>query len=448
VPGANSVPPVVGGEDEGKGLAMTASTISYNTSATAFGSAAALSCRECGEQVELGPQYVCAFCFGPLEIAYDFSAGVTRADIERGPNSIWRYAPLLPVRPDVAERPNLAPGGTRLVKADNLARELGLRSLFVKDDSGNPTHSFKDRVVAIAVEAARAFGFTTLSCSSTGNLAGAVAAAAARAGLDSCVFIPADLESAKIVTAAVYGGRIVALDGNYDEVSRFCSELIGDEAGSGWGFVNVNLRPFYSEGSKTLAFEIAEQLGWRLPEQIVIPIASGSQLTKIDKGFKELIALGLVEDRPYRIFGAQATGCSPVSAAFKAGHDVVRPVRPDTIAKSLAIGNPADGPYVLDAVRRTGGAIEDVSDPEIVEAIRLLARTEGVFAETAGGVTVGALRRLAADGRLDPRAETVVINTGDGLKTLDAVADTGVTATVKPSLAAFLAAGLADRGAR
>lgn len=443
--GAKSVPPVVGGEDEGKGLAMTASTISttFDAPAAHFGPAAALSCRECGQRVPLGPHYVCEFCFGPLEIAYDFSAGVTRADIERGPNSIWRYAPLLPVSPGVADRPNLAPGATRLVKADNLARELGLRSLHVKDDSGNPTHSFKDRVVAIALEAARAFGFTTLSCSSTGNLAGAVAAAAARAGLDSCVFIPADLEQAKIVMAAVYGGRIVALDGTYDEVNRFCSELIGDEAGAGWGFVNVNLRPFYAEGSKTLAFEIAEQLGWRLPEQIVIPIASGSQLTKIDKGFKELIALGLVEDRPYRIFGAQATGCSPIAAAFKAGHDVVRPVRPDTIAKSLAIGNPADGPYVLDAVRRTGGAVEDVSDPEIVEAIRLLARTEGIFTETAGGVTLGALRRLAADGRLDPDAETVLINSGDGLKTLDAVADTGLSATIKPTLAAFRAAGLA-----
>jgi threonine synthase len=393
--------------------------------------------------VELGPEYVCRSCFGPLEIAYDWSERpVTRADIERGPNSIWRYAPLLPVGAGVADRPNLNPGCTRLVKADNLARELGLRALHVKDDSGNPTHSFKDRVVAIALEAARAFGFTTLSCSSTGNLAGAVSAAAARAGLKSCVFIPANLEAGKIVMAAVYGGRLVALDGNYDEVSRFCSELIGDEAGDGWGFVNVNLRPFYAEGSKTLSYEIAEQLGWRLPEQIVIPLASGSQLTKIDKGFRELIKLGLVEERPYRLYGAQATGCSPISAAFKAGHDVVQPVRPETIAKSLAIGNPADGPYVLDAVRRTGGAVEDVSDPEIVDAIRLLARTEGIFTETAGGVTLGVLRKLVATGKLDPGAETVVINSGDGLKTLDAVADIGITATIKPSRAAFKAAGL------
>ncbi|HXR73920.1 threonine synthase [Actinocrinis sp.] len=416
-------------------------TLPARTASAAFGRAVALSCRECGERVELGPRYVCESCFGPLEVAYDFGT-VTRADIERGPNSIWRYAPLLPVSPDVASHPNLNPGGTRLVNARNLARELGIRSLYVKDDSGNPTHSFKDRVVAIALEAARSFGFTTLSCSSTGNLAGAVGAAAARAGLDSCVFIPAGLETGKIVMAAIYGGRLVAIDGTYDEVNRFCSELIGDEAGEGWGFVNVNLRPYYAEGSKTLSYEIAEQLGWKLPEQIVIPIASGSQLTKIDKGFKELIALGLVEDRPYRVFGAQAAGCSPISAAYKAGHDVVRPVRPDTIAKSLAIGNPADGPYVLDIARRTGGAIEDVDDAQIVSAIKLLARTEGIFTETAGGVTVGVLRKLVENGVLDPDAQTVVINSGDGLKTLDAVADTGVTATIKPSLAAFRDAGL------
>ncbi|MBR7836578.1 threonine synthase [Actinospica durhamensis] len=412
--------------------------------ASSFGPAVALSCRECGARVPLGPQYVCVECFGPLEIAYDFTAPgrapITRELIESGPASIWRYAPLLPVPADVASKPNLNPGWTRLVRAENLGRELGLRSLHIKDDSGNPTHSFKDRVVAIALEAARTFGFTTLSCSSTGNLAGAVGAAAARAGLDSCVFIPAGLETGKIVMAGVYEGELIAIDGTYDEVNRFCSELIGDEAGEGWGFVNVNLRPYYAEGSKTLAYEIAEQLGWRLPEQIVIPVASGSQLTKIDKGFKELIALGLVEDAPYRIFGAQADGCSPVAAAFRDGHDVVQPVRPDTIAKSLAIGNPADGPYVLDIARRTGGAVESVSDKEVVEAIRLLARTEGVFAEPAGGVTVGVLRKLVETGKLDPSAETVVINSGDGLKTLDAVAGAGLTATIPPSLAAFRSA--------
>ncbi|MFJ2030878.1 threonine synthase [Streptosporangium sp. NPDC087985] len=408
-----------------------------DTRSRRFGPAVALSCRECGARYDLGPDFACAECFGPLEIAYDFGH-VTREQIAEGPASIWRYRSLLPVPADVATKPNMNPGWTRLVNAGNLARELGLRSLHVKDDSGNPTHSFKDRVVAIAVEAARNFGFHTLSCSSTGNLAGAVTAAAARAGLDACVFIPADLEQAKIVMASVYGGRLIGIEGTYDDVNRFCSELIGDELGERWGFANVNLRPYYAEGSKTLAYEIAEQLGWRIPDQIVIPVASGSQLTKIDKAFKELIALGLVEDRPYKIFGAQAEGCSPVSAAYKAGHDVIRPVRPDTIAKSLAIGNPADGPYVLDIARRTGGGVEDVTDTEIVDAIRLLARTEGIFAETAGGVTVGVLRKLVASGRIDPDAETVVLNTGDGLKTLDAVAGQArPTAVIRPSLDAF-----------
>ncbi|MFF4156144.1 threonine synthase [Streptomyces sp. NPDC001678] len=415
------------------------------SAASSFGPAVALSCRECGERFPLGPSFACVGCFGPLEVAYELPAGdpeALRRRIEAGPANIWRYAPLLPVPADVADRPNLNPGFTKLVKADNLARELGVTGgLYVKDDSGNPTHSFKDRVVAIAVEAARAFGFTTLSCSSTGNLAGAVGAAAARAGLRSCVFIPHDLETGKVVMAAVYGGELVGIEGTYDDVNRFCSELIGDPRGEGWGFVNVNLRPYYGEGSKTLAYEICEQLGWRLPDQIVVPVASGSQLTKIDKGLKELIALGLVEDRPYRIFGAQAEGCAPVSRAFKDGHEVVRPVKPDTIAKSLAIGNPADGPYVLDIARRTGGAVEDVDDERIVEAIRLLARTEGIFAETAGGVTVGVTRKLLEDGRLDPSLTTVVLNTGDGLKTLDAVA-AGPTATIPPSLDAFRAAGL------
>ncbi|MFJ9555791.1 threonine synthase [Nocardiopsis sp. NPDC101807] len=416
-------------------------TAAEPTSVRAFGPGTALSCRECGRRYELTPKFACEFCFGPLEVAYEFG-DVTRADIESGPNSIWRYRSLLPVPDNVAELPNMAPGLTPLVKADRLAAELGIDSLYVKDDSGNPTHSFKDRVVAIAVEAARTFGFTTLSCSSTGNLAGAVGAAAARAGFESCVFIPAGLEEAKVVMAAVYGGKVVAIDGNYDDVNRFCSELIGDPAGEGWGFVNVNLRPYYGEGSKTLAYEIAEQLGWQLPEQIVVPIASGSQLTKIDKGFQELIGLGLVEDRPYRIFGAQATGCSPVAQAWEKGIDVIQPVKPDTIAKSLAIGNPADGPYVLDIAQRTGGSVEHVGDDEIVDAIKLLARTEGVFAETAGGVTTGVLRKLVREGRLDPKARTVVLNTGDGLKTLNAV-DAGVTATIKPSLSAFADAGLA-----
>ncbi|MFC4060304.1 threonine synthase [Planomonospora corallina] len=416
---------------------MALATAETTAASLDFGPAVALSCRECGARYDLGPDFACTECFGPLEIAYELPR-VTREEIAAGPSNIWRYRSLLPVPADVASKRNMAPGWTKLVKADNLARELGVRALHVKDDSGNPTHSFKDRVVAIAVEAARNFGFHTLSCSSTGNLAGAVTAAAARAGLDACVFIPADLEEAKIVMASVYGGRLVAIDGTYDDVNRFCSELIGDELGDRWGFVNVNLRPYYAEGSKTLAYEIAEQLGWRLPDQIVVPVASGSQLTKIDKGFKELIALGLVEDKPYKIFAAQAEGCSPVSAAYKAGHDVIRPVKPDTIAKSLAIGNPADGPYVLDIARRTGGAVEDVTDAEIVDAIRLLARTEGIFAETAGGVTVGVLRKLVAEGRLDPDGETVVLNTGEGLKTLDAVSGHArPTAVIRPSLDAF-----------
>ncbi|MFJ7422111.1 threonine synthase [Streptomyces uncialis] len=429
---------------------MAVQTVAPSTDAPAvdLGPAAALSCRECGERFALGPIFACELCFGPLEVAYDLPVGDPeglREKIESGPENIWRYAPLLPVPADVASKPNLNPGWTKLVKADNLARELGVTGgLYIKDDSGNPTHSFKDRVVAQALEAARAFGFTTLSCSSTGNLAGAVGAAAARAGFRSCVFIPHDLEQGKVVMAAVYGGDVVGIEGTYDDVNRFCSELIGDPLGEGWGFVNVNLRPYYGEGSKTLAYEICEQLGWEIPDQLVIPIASGSQLTKIDKGLQELIKLGLVADKPYRIFGAQAEGCSPVSAAFKAGHDVVRPQKPDTIAKSLAIGNPADGPYVLDIARRTGGAVEDVDDATVVEAIKLLARTEGIFAETAGGVTVGVTRKLIEAGLLDPTLTTVVLNTGDGLKTLDAVEPTtGPTATIPASLEAFRAAGLA-----
>ncbi|MGW1889901.1 threonine synthase [Streptomyces sp. NPDC002004] len=427
---------------------MAVQTVAPATDSVDLGPASGLSCRECGELFPLGPIFACELCFGPLEVAYDLPSGdpeALRKQIENGPDSIWRYAPLLPVPADVADKPNLNPGWTKLVKADNLARELGVTGgLYVKDDSGNPTHSFKDRVVAQALEAARAFGYTTLSCSSTGNLAGAVGAAAARAGFRSCVFIPHDLEQGKVVMAAVYGGELVGIEGNYDDVNRFCSELIGDPAGEGWGFVNVNLRPYYGEGSKTLAYEICEQLGWRLPDQIVIPIASGSQLTKIDKGLQELIKLGLVEDRPYRIFGAQAEGCSPVSVAFKAGHDVVRPQKPDTIAKSLAIGNPADGPYVLDICRRTGGAVEDVTDEQIVDAIKLLARTEGIFTETAGGTTLGVAKKLIEAGVIDPSLTTVVVNTGDGLKTLDAVAPTtGMTAVIRPNLDSFREAGLA-----
>ncbi|MGH3239807.1 MAG: threonine synthase [Spirillospora sp.] len=411
------------------------------TPATDLGPATALVCRECGTSRDLGPFYACEECFGPLEIAYDFG-GVTRASIESGPGNIWRYRGLLPVPSSVVDTPNTEPGFTRLVRADNLAESLGLQSLWVKDDSGNPTHSFKDRVVAVALAAARELGFKVLACPSTGNLANAVAAAAARAGIRSAVFVPSDLEAQKIITTAVYSGTFVTVDGNYDDVNRLASEIAGEQ--DDWAFVNVNVRPYYAEGSKTLGYEIAEQLGWRLPDQIVVPVASGSQLTKIDKAFQELIKLNLVEDKPYRVFGAQATGCAPIADAFKAGHDVVRPVKPDTIAKSLAIGNPADGPYVLDVARRTNGAVEDVTDPEVVEGIRLLARTEGIFGETAGGVTVATLRKLIGSGALDPSAETVIINSGDGLKTLDAVAPVvSPSANIAPSLDAFRAAGLA-----
>jgi threonine synthase len=409
-----------------------------STTSLDLGPAVGLSCRECGAEVPLGPYFACSECFGPLEVAYDFGT-VTRTDIEAGPTSIWRYRDLLPVPRDIASRRNLAPGFTKLVRADNLGRELGLRRLWVKDDTGNPTHSFKDRVVAVALAAAQELGLKVLACPSTGNLANAVAAAAARVGIPSVVLVPANLEQAKIVTTAVYGGTLLAVEGTYDDVNRLATELAGEH--EDWAFVNVNVRPYYAEGSKTLGYEIAEQLGWRLPEQVVVPVASGSQLTKVDKGFRELGALGLVEETSYKVFGAQATGCSPVSAAFKAGHDTVRPVRPDTIAKSLAIGNPADGPYVLDVTRRTGGAVEDVTDEEVVDAIRLLARTEGIFAETAGGVTVAVLRKLVASGQLDPDAETVVLNTGDGLKTLDAVVDhVGPKAVVPPTIDAVLAA--------
>ncbi len=422
-------------------MSLTVSAASTHTLREgAFGNATTLTCRACGAHSPLGPFYACMECFGPLEVGYDFGA-VTREQIEAGPKNIWRYQPLLPVPQDVASFPNTEPGFTRLVNAGNLAREVGLKSLWVKDDSGNPTHSFKDRVVAVALSAARELGLSVFACPSTGNLANAVAAAAARAGIRSVVFIPSDLERPKIITTAVYGGTLVAVDGNYDDVNKLASEIAGEE--EGWAFVNVNVRPYYAEGSKTLAFEIAEQLGWRLPRQIVVPVASGSQLTKIDKGFAELVKLGLVEDTPYTVFGAQATGCSPVAQAFRDGHDVVRPVRPDTIAKSLAIGNPADGPYVLDVVRRTGGVVEDVTDEQVVEGIQLLARTEGIFTETAGGTTVANLKKLVGTGALDPEAETVIINSGDGLKTLDAVADrVGPKVTIPPTYDAFVKAGL------
>ncbi|HUZ24375.1 MAG TPA: threonine synthase [Streptosporangiaceae bacterium] len=415
----------------------TPRTSRASRSPSRFGYASHLSCRECGQAYELGATHVCAECFGPLEVAYDLPE-ISRASIEAGPQNIWRYASLLPVPADVAASPNTEPGWTRLVRADQLARTLGMRSLWVKDERANPTHSFKDRVVAVALAAAIELGFKVLACPSTGNLANAVAAAAARAGIRSVVLIPSDLEPQKILGTAIYGGTLVAVQGSYDDVNKLASELADER--EDWAFVNVNVRPYYAEGSKTIGFEIAEQLGWRLPEQIVIPVASGAQLVKIDKAFREFAALGLVPDTGWKVFGAQAAGCAPVATAFRAGHDVVQPVRPATIAKSLAIGNPADGPYVLDVVRRTGGAVAEVTDDELVDAIGLLAQTEGIFAETAGGVTLAVLRKLLAAGQLDPEAETVIINSGDGLKTLDAVAATLPPLTaIRPTLAAFAA---------
>src|ERR1700722_8347832 len=408
-----------------------------------FGYATHLSCRECGHTSDLGSRHACDECFGPLEVTYSLPR-ISRKTIESGPQSIWRYASLLPVPPDVATRPNLDPGWTRLIRADQLARKLGMRELWIKDERGNPTHSFKDRVVGVALAAATELGFKVLACPSTGNLANAVAAAAARAGIRSVVIIPANLEPQKILASAIYGCTLVGVKGSYDDANKLASELADEREDR--AFVNVNVRPYYAEGSKTIGFEIAEQLGWQLPEQIVVPVASGAQLVKIDKGFRELVGTGLVEDSSYKVFGAQASGCSPVAAAYRAGHDVVQPVRPATIAKSLAIGNPADGPFVLDVVRRTGGSVEDVTDEELADAIGLLATTEGVFGETAGGVTLAVLRKLLSAGQIDPGARTVIINSGDGLKTPDAVADTmPALAPIPATLEAFEALELSLR---
>jgi len=410
--------------------------------------ARALVCRGCGARFPLAAQHACFECFGPLEVAYDPDAfkRVTREQIAAGPDNIWRYAPLLPVGQDPAARVTLNPGRTPLVRADALAREIGLRApLWVKDDSANPTHSFKDRVVSVALTAARALGFTRYACASTGNLANSVAAHAARGGVPSIVFIPADLEPGKIVTTAVYGGDVVAVDGSYDDVNRLCSELTETDEFESTAFVNVNVRPFYAEGSRTLGFEVAEQLGWRLPGQVVIPMASGELLTKVDKAFGELVEIGLVPEAPWRVFGAQSAGCNPIATALHAGRDEIAPVKPTGIAKSLNIGDPAAGLYALESVRRSGGWMDYADDDEIRDAIQLLARTTGVFAETAGGVTVAVLRKLVAGGRLDPDTETVVFNTGEGLKTLDAVADRAIpTHRVKPSLRGAREAGLVE----
>jgi threonine synthase len=394
-----------------------------------------LRCRECGREYEVAPIFTCEWCFGPLEVSYDYDAigsAVSREKIAAGPASIWRYADLLPV--DRGHAVDLGAGFTPLVRADRLAAALGLGEVWVKNDTLNPTNSFKDRVASVALSKALEFGFKTAACASTGNLANSVAAHAARAGLRSFVFIPSNLERAKVVTTAVYGGNVIAIEGNYDDVNRLCAELAGTYR---WAFVNVNVRPFYAEGSKTLAYETAEQLGWEAPDHVVVPVASGSLLTKIRKGFDELHEVGLLEQAPkVRVSGAQALGCSPVATAWREGSDTIRPVKPDTIAKSLAIGNPADGYFALDAVRQTEGGLAAVSDGEVVEGIRLLARTEGIFAETAGGVTVASLKRLAEEGVVGADERVVLYITGLGLKTLDAV-EADPTATISPTLDAF-----------
>jgi threonine synthase len=414
---------------------------------TAYSPARALVCRGCAASYPLAAQHACYECFGPLEVGYDPDAlrRVTREQIAAGPANIWRYAGLLPAGQEPAARITLDPGLTPLVSAPALAAELGIRApVWVKDDSANPTHSFKDRVVSVALSAAKGLGFTRFACASTGNLANSVAAHAARAGVPSIVFIPADLESGKVVTTAVYGGDLVAVDGSYDDVNRLCGELVETDEFADTAFVNVNVRPYYAEGSKTLGYEVAEQLGWRLPEQVVIPMASGELLTKVDKAFSELVELGLVEPpaQGWRVFGAQSAGCNPIALALHSGAEAITPVRPTGIAKSLNIGDPAAGLYAIEAVRRTGGWMDYADDDEIRDGIRLLARTTGVFAETAGGVTAAVLGKLVASGRLDPDAETVVFNTGEGLKTIDAVAEiVGPTYRIRPSLRAAREAG-------
>ena len=399
-----------------------------------------LKCRECGRGYPASPIHVCEFCFGPLEVDYDHEvirARVSRARIEAGPPSIWRYADLLPLDvPDGA--PPIGPhvGFTPLVRARNLAREWGVRELYVKNDAVcHPTCSFKDRVVAVAVAKAREFGFDTVACASTGNLANSVAAHAAEAGLKACVFIPTDLEQGKVIGTLVYAPTLVEVQGTYDEVNRLCAE-IGDKYH--WAFVNINLRPYYAEGSKTMGYEIAEQLGWRAPAHVVVPCAGGSLLTKIAKAFPELARLGLIPEARTRMYAAQAAGCGPIVTMIKKDTDVLEPVRPQTIAKSLAIGNPADGYYAYRAVKDSGGYGEHATDEEIVDGMRLLARTEGIFGETAAGVTVAATRKLIEAGRI-PRDEPIVMCvTGNGLKTPDVLHDRlGSDVTIPPSLQAF-----------
>ncbi len=381
-----------------------------------------LRCRECGENYPVAPVHVCELCFGPLEIVYDLDdikTRISRESIEAGPRSMWRYKELLPI--DGEPTVGLNCGFTPLVKADRLGRELGLNNLYIKNDGVNhPTLSFKDRVVSVALTKAREFGFKTVACASTGNLANSVAAHAAAAGLESYIFIPSDLEQGKILGCLIYGTNVMAVSGNYDEVNRLCAEAGGKY---GWAFVNINLRPYYGDGSKTFGFEIAEQLGWRAPDHIVVPCAGGSLISKIYKGLNEFDKLGLIDGVPTKMYAAQATGCNPITSMIKSESEVMRPVRPNTIAKSIAIGNPADGYFAAETVRKSGGWADDVTDEEIIEGMKLLARTEGIFTETAGGVTVAVTRKLIAQGRF-PKDDVVVLAiTGNGLKTQEAVAN-------------------------
>ena len=395
-----------------------------------------LSCKECGASYPLDASFVCENCFGPLEVRYDLrglDAAETRRRIQAGSRGIWRYADFLPFE----QRPNdpLEPGLTPLVRADRLAARLGLDAeIWVKNDAANPTHSFKDRVVSVALAKARELGFETVACASTGNLANAVAAHAAAAGLDSYVFVPFDLEEQKLLATGVYGSNLIGVRGSYDDVNRLCTQLAETK---GWAFVNVNLRPYYAEGSKTIAYETVEQLGWSLPDRVVCPIASGSLFTKIGRGYAEWLELGLVSGELPSFNGAQADGCSPVAKAYAEGEEVCRPQRPDTIAKSLAIGDPADGPYALELARGTGGGIDSVSDGEIRDGIRLLAETTGIFTETAGGVTVATLAKLADRGEIGSGERVVVVITGEGLKTLDATRETFAMSEIDPTLDAF-----------
>ena len=396
-----------------------------------------LKCRECGRQYPKKAVHVCEFDFGPLEADYNYDLiknSISRQLIESRPHSMWRYRELLPIDGDPTV--GLNTGFTPLVKADRLAKRLGIRELWVKNDAVNyPTLSFKDRVVSVALSRAKELGFETVACASTGNLANSVAANAASAGLKSYVFIPSDLEQGKILNSLIYGANVIAIKGHYDEVNRLCAEIAGK---FGWAFVNVNMRPYYAEGSKSMAYEIAEQLGWRLPQHTIVPMASGSLLTKIHKGYQEFVKLGLVAQADTHIHGAQATGCSPISVAQKAGLDFFKPVKPDTIAKSLAIGTPADGFYALKVMRDTNAAADDVTDDEIRDAIKLLAETEGIFAETAGGVTVGVAKKLIASGKIPKDSSAVICVTGNGLKTLDAVNGyCGKPREIKPSLREF-----------